>query len=204
MDIRIHFADENLIVCEKPAGLLSVKGVGAQNQDCLIARLLIKFENAQIVHRLDMQTSGLMVVARGALAHKNLSNAFAAKQVTKTYIARVHGRIVQGEGQINAPLIKDWPSRPKQMIDYDVGKPAQTIYKVLTQEANETRVELTPITGRTHQLRVHMLFLGHPILGDKLYCPDDGHDRLMLHANSLKVNHPINGNEISFTSSPDF
>lgn len=204
MEIRIHFADENLIVCEKPAGLLSVKGVGAQNQDCLIARLLTKFEDALIVHRLDMQTSGLMVVARGVLVHKNLSNAFAAKQITKTYIARVHGDIVQSEGQINAPLIKDWPNRPKQMIDYDIGKPAQTIYKVLARELNETRVELSPITGRTHQLRVHMLHLGHPILGDRLYSPDDGHARLMLHANSLKFNHPINGNEISFTSMPDF
>lgn len=201
--MKIVYADEAIVVIDKPAGLLSVPGRGAGKQDCALSRLHDTYSDALIVHRLDMATSGLMVLARNVNAHRNLSGQFARREVNKKYIAIVHGIIDTDEGEINAPLITDWPNRPKQMVDFDIGKPSQTKFKVLSHDAKTTRVELVPMTGRTHQLRVHMLWLGHPICGDALYCTDE-HPRLLLHAQKLEFAHPLKGNKMAFASKPIF
>jgi tRNA pseudouridine32 synthase/23S rRNA pseudouridine746 synthase len=201
--MKVIFSDETIIIIEKPAGLLSVPGRGASKQDSVNSRVQETYPDALIVHRLDMATSGLMVLARGKTAHRKLSNQFERGQVQKSYIAIVHGLVSQETSEINAPLICDWPNRPKQMVDFDIGKPSQTQFKVISKGANTTRVELIPISGRTHQLRVHMLWVGHPICGDVLYNPDE-YPRLMLHAQSLAFAHPETGAQMSFASVPDF
>lgn len=201
--MKVIFADEAILVIDKPAGLLSVPGRGAEKQDCALSRLQKLYEDALIVHRLDMATSGLMVLARNVNAHRNLSSQFGKHEVAKSYAAIVHGILRQDKGEINAPLITDWPNRPKQMVDFDIGKPSRSLFKVLSRGVNTTRVELVPITGRTHQLRVHMLWLGHPICGDTLYGNDD-YPRLMLHAQTLEFAHPLTGDKIAFASEPDF
>lgn len=201
--MQFLYSDEHLLVVVKPAGLLSVPGRGADKQDCVLSEIHETYPDALIVHRLDMATSGLMVLARNVNAHRNLSNQFARREVDKSYIAIVHGIIGADEGQINAPLITDWPNRPKQMVDFDIGKPSQTQFKVISRDVKTTRVELVPITGRTHQLRVHMLSIGHPICGDALYFEDE-YPRLMLHAQFLQFTHPKTGETLGFASEPDF
>jgi len=200
------YADATLLVFDKPSGLLAVPGRGADKQDCLAARVQARYPDALIVHRLDMATSGLMLMARGAAAQRELSKAFAAREVNKRYIAVVAGHLEappQGWGMIDLPIIVDWPNRPLRIVDHQVGKPSLTRWRVLGYDATgaHTRVELEPITGRSHQLRVHLRELGHPILGDALYAPPGVQalaKRLLLHAWSLRLVHPVTGEGLVF------
>jgi tRNA pseudouridine32 synthase/23S rRNA pseudouridine746 synthase len=206
------YVDDTLIVVDKPSGLLAVPGRGADKQDCLAARVQARYPGALIVHRLDMATSGLMVMARGPAAQRELSKAFAARQVQKRYIAVVAGRLdapPQGWGMIDLPIIVDWPNRPVRIVDHQHGKPSFTRWRVLGYDASgtRTRVELEPITGRSHQLRVHLRELGHPILGDALYAPADVQAlaaRLLLHAWLLRFDHPVTGEQRVFESPSPF
>ncbi|HSD36933.1 MAG TPA: pseudouridine synthase [Rhodocyclaceae bacterium] len=201
--------DNSVIVVNKPSGLLSVPGRGDDKQDCMASRVQADFADALIVHRLDMETSGLLVFARGATAHRALSHAFESRQVGKQYIAVVDGRLDTSSGEVNLPLICDWPNRPLQKVDHEVGKPSLTRYTVLEHDAetDTTRVALEPVTGRSHQLRVHMLSLGHAILGDMLYASEavqKKSSRLLLHACFLSLPHPASGTPISFSSKAGF
>ena len=172
--VLVH-SDAACVVVVKPDGLLSVPGRGEQGQDCLSARVQAMFSDALVVHRLDMSTSGLMLFARGAAAQRALSIAFAAREVHKHYVAVVAGLVDQGRGEIDLPLMADWPNRPKQKWDREHGKPSLTRYRVIVRDeaTRTTRLELEPVTGRAHQLRLHLLNLGHPILGDALYAPPE-------------------------------
>lgn len=200
------YLDDTLLVVDKPSGLLAVPGRGADKQDCLSARVQACYPDALIVHRLDMATSGLMVMARGPVAQRALSKAFAAREVNKRYIAIVAGRLEapsQEWGVIDLPILADWPNRPLRIVDHDTGKPSITRWRVLAhdQSGSSTRVELEPITGRSHQLRLHLRELGHPILGDALYAPPAIQalaERLLLHAASLRFAHPVTGKMLVF------
>lgn len=205
---RAH-VDAHCIVALKPSGLLSVPGRGEHGQDCLALRVQAAFADALVVHRLDMSTSGLMLFARGTAAQRTLSAAFAAREVHKRYIAIVQGRVEQAQGEIDLPLLADWPNRPRQKVDREAGKPSLTRWRVLAFDAtrNATRLELEPVTGRAHQLRVHLLAIGHPILGDALYAPPEviaQADRLLLHASSLRFAHPHTGEHIALESAAPF
>ncbi|MCR1007215.1 MAG: pseudouridine synthase, partial [Stenotrophomonas maltophilia] len=169
--IHLHYIDDALLVAEKPAGLLSVPGRSAENQDCVVARLQALYPDALTVHRLDQVTSGLLLHARGKDMQAALSMQFEQRQVGKRYEAVVQGLLERDTGEVDLPLIVDWPNRPKQMVDHERGKPALTRWRVLVRdvEARRTRVALEPITGRSHQLRLHMASIGHPIVGDVLY-----------------------------------
>lgn len=205
--ITPHFADDHLIVVEKPSGLLSVPGRGPEKQDCLASRANDAFPGALIVHRLDMETSGLMVLALREDSHRALSKQFEKRQVQKTYIARVAGQMSAKTGEIDLPLMKDWPKRPLQKVDAENGKPSLTHWRCLELEQHASRLQLTPLTGRTHQLRVHLNAIGHPILGDLLYGTAQsraGADRLQLHASTLSFDHPETGEHLSFSSIPQF
>ena len=196
----IVYADADLLVAAKPAGLLSVPGRGEANQDCLIRRIQVDYPNALIVHRLDMATSGLIALGRGADAQRALSIAFAERRVSKRYVAVVAGRMAQDAGEVDLPLITDWPNRPRQMVDYEIGKPSLTRWRVIERGETTTRVELEPVTGWSHQLRVHMMAIGHPIVGDVFYAPADiiaASPRLLLHAESLSVPHPATAETLS-------
>jgi len=206
------YVDDALLVIDKPAGLLSVPGRGPDKADCLAARVQAEFPDALVVHRLDMDTSGLMVMARGVAAQRTLSQAFAARTVHKRYMAWVAGRLEATDadwGTVALPLICDWPNRPLQKVDFALGKPSVTRWRVLDYDAamDATRVELEPVTGRSHQLRVHMRELGHPMLGDPLYAPETirgRSPRLLLHAVSLSMPHPLTGTACTFESPPPF
>ncbi len=205
---RVH-VDAHCIVAIKPSGLLSVPGRGEHGQDCLAARVRAEFADALVVHRLDMSTSGLMLFARGAAAQRMLSGAFAAREVHKRYVAVVHGQVDAVQGEIDLPLAADWPHRPKQQVDRESGRPALTRWHRLAFDTarHATRLALEPVTGRAHQLRVHLLAIGHPILGDALYAPAEvlaRSDRLLLHASSLRFVHPTTGERIGFESAPPF
>lgn len=205
--LSIVYQDNDLLIVNKPSGLLTVPGKDPKHADCLIARINRVFPTAKIVHRLDMATSGIICLAMHKEAHRNLSIQFQDRKTAKRYIARVFGKLEKETGSVNLPLICDWPNRPKQMVDHDNGKPSLTHFKVLEYEQNATRVELTPITGRSHQLRVHMLSLGHPILGDKLYAPPEAFamaPRLQLHAEMLTLAHPASGETLVFEAAPEF
>lgn len=196
-----------MLAVDKPHGLLSVPGKGPVGEDCLIRRVQAEYPDALIVHRLDMATSGVMVVARGAEAHRTLSMAFADRLTEKAYVAVVSGKLAEDAGEVDLPLITDWPNRPKQMVDHAIGKPSLTRYRVLSRGERTTRVALEPVTGRSHQLRVHMLALGHPIVGDALYAPPEivaQSPRLLLHAERLAVPHPETGERLAFTSPAPF
>ena len=200
-------ADDSLLVVNKPSGLLAVPGRGVDKQDCLSARVQVRYPDALIVHRLDMATSGLMVMARGAVMQRALSQAFAAREVSKRYVAVVAGRLEappDAWGVIDLPIIADWPNRPLRMIDHQNGKPSVTRWRVLSHDESglNTRVELEPVTGRSHQLRLHLRELGHPILGDTLYAPTAVQvmaERLLLHAELLRLVHPVTGVDRVFT-----
>jgi len=199
--------DDSLLVVEKPAGLLSVPGRGEAGRDSLSARVVSRWPDALVVHRLDMATSGLLLFARGAAAQRTLSIAFAERRVDKRYVALVHGRLSADEGEVDAPLAADWPRRPRQRIDTTHGRPSLTRWRVLAYDevAARTRVELTPVTGRAHQLRVHMQSLGHAIVGDALYGDDAAREpRLLLHAAMLSFAHPRDGTHRVFTSPVPF
>ncbi|HEY9098284.1 MAG TPA: pseudouridine synthase [Thiobacillus sp.] len=207
LPIDLLDVDDSLLVINKPSGLLAVPGRGIDKQDCLSARVQARYPDALIVHRLDMATSGLMVMARGAVVQRALSQAFAAREVSKRYIAVVAGRLEappDAWGVIDLPIMADWPNRPLRMIDYQNGKPSVTRWRVLGYDESglNTRVELEPVTGRSHQLRLHLRELGHPILGDTLYASSVIQamaGRLLLHATSLGFVHPGTGVERTFT-----
>jgi tRNA pseudouridine32 synthase/23S rRNA pseudouridine746 synthase len=195
--------DEALIVLDKPAGLLSVPGRGEAHADCVASRAASRYADALIVHRLDLATSGLMVLGRGAAMHAALSLAFQDRRVSKRYEAVLQGLVLQDEGEVDLPLNTNWLYRPMQHVDHERGKPALTRWRVLARDEafQRTRVELEPVTGRTHQLRVHMLAMGHPILGDPLYGSADSQQaapRLLLHARSLRLTHPVSGADLAF------
>ncbi len=198
--------DHELLFVDKPSGLLSVPGKGEHLADCLIARVQAVFPEALLVHRLDRDTSGVMVFALTPHAQRHLGLQFEKRQTKKTYLARVFGRVEGREGTVDLPLIVDWPNRPKQHVDFENGKPAVTDWKVLRYEDNATRMRLFPQTGRSHQLRVHMLELGHPILGDPFYATGAALDapRLMLHAESLRLRHPDGGKGITIKAKCPF
>ena len=203
--LTLLHADDACIVADKPAGLLSVPGRGADKADCLIARVQLHYPDASIVHRLDQATSGLMVLARGKAHESTLSKQFQQRTVAKHYIAVLSGLMIQDSGEITLPLIADWPNRPLQKVDLETGKPSHTSYEVLARDelTQTTRVKLTPHTGRSHQLRVHLMNLGHPIVGDALYGGRSA-PRLMLHAAFLQFTHPQTGKDLSFTQAADF
>ncbi len=199
--LTYFYVDDDIIVVEKPSGLLSVPG--KTEPDCLEARIRKDYLESLTIHRLDMATSGVMVFARNANAQRHIGLQFEKRMTEKTYIARVWRSVEKDEGEINLPLITDWPNRPKQMVCHERGKQSLTEWKVLEREAEATRLELYPKTGRSHQLRVHMLELGHPILGDRLYADDDAFHaapRLQLHAHKLKLRKPTGGDWAEFTS----
>jgi tRNA pseudouridine32 synthase/23S rRNA pseudouridine746 synthase len=192
--LNIVFKDEHLLVLNKPSGLLTVPGKALEHKDSLELRVQRVYPTAKIVHRLDMATSGLLVMALDKDTHRQLSKQFELRQTRKTYIARVYGEVSGERGSVDLPLICDWPNRPKQMVCQQRGKPSLTHWRVLERNDNSTRMELTPVTGRSHQLRVHMLSLGHPILGDRLYAHSDAlamAQRLQLHAQTLGFTHPV-------------
>lgn len=207
--LRCLHADDALLAFDKPAGLLSVPGRGPGMQDCLLARVQAEYPEALIVHRLDLATSGLIVLARDADVHRRLSRAFAAREADKRYVAVVAGRVAADEGLIDLPLLTDWPRRPLQKVDHAAGKPSRTRFRVLSRDEAQgtTRLELTPETGRTHQLRVHLLALGHPIVGDRLYAPPEVQamsPRLLLHASWLRLPHPLTGEPLELACPPPF
>ena len=207
MSVVVLHVDDDCLVVDKPSGLLSVPGRGAHLQDCLATRVQASFGDALVVHRLDMATSGLMLFARGINAQRQLSRAFAQREVHKRYVAVVHGRIDAEQGEIDLPLIADWPNRPLQKVDREHGKPSLTRWRVIDAQADRTRLELEPVTGRAHQLRVHLLAIGHPILGDALYAPPEvraASDRLLLHAAQLRFAHPVSGEEMTVESAVPF
>jgi tRNA pseudouridine32 synthase/23S rRNA pseudouridine746 synthase len=211
--LEVLYEDAHLLVLNKPSGLLSVPGRGADKQDCLSARVQQCYPDALIVHRLDMQTSGLLAMARGIDAQRAINRAFEHRLVHKRYQAVVDGiACVAGDaewGVIDLPLELDWPNRPKHIVDYASGRPSVTRWRVLSPDTarHGTRLELEPITGRSHQLRVHLQAIGHPILGDDLYASADAiarASRLLLHACELNLPHPVTGVLMSFRSPPPF
>ena len=190
------YLDDALIAVDKPAGLLAVPGRGPDKSDCLWARVRACWPDALVVHRLDMATSGLMLFARGLAVQRLLSQAFAERRVDKRYIAVVDGHPTAHEGRIDLPLAADWPRRPLQRVDPEAGRPARTDWQRLAQHAHSARLALQPHTGRTHQLRLHLAAIGHPILGDALYAPPEVQaraPRLLLHAEALTLPHPSTG-----------
>ena len=186
------YEDEWLVAIDKPAGMLSVPGRGEAGRDCVAARVQAALPDALVVHRLDQATSGVMLFGRGASAQRALSVAFAERRVAKRYEAIVHGRVGDSSGEIDLPLLTDWPNRPRQMVDHQSGKPSLTRWRVLSHDASAdtTRLQLEPVTGRSHQLRVHLAAIGHAIVGDTLYAPTVTAPRLLLHACELRLPHP--------------
>lgn len=212
--LPLVYGDRHVLLVEKPAGLLSVPGRGADKQDCAVARVRRAHPDALVVHRLDMATSGLLLLARGPAMQRALSRAFEQRQVGKRYVAMVAGRMepppaADGWGCIDLPIAPDWPNRPRQFVDAVHGRPSRTRWRVLAYDSarDATRVELEPVTGRSHQLRVHLLALGHPILGDALYAPSGVRERaprLLLHASMLALAHPATGEPLLWSSPVPF
>ncbi len=205
-EIPILHADHEILVVDKPAGLLSVPGKGPELADCLIERLKQAFPQVLLVHRLDRDTSGVMVFALTPHAQRHIGQQFEYRRTKKTYLARVAGKLEPKTGHIDLPLIVDWPNRPKQMVCHETGKPAQTDWRVIKSSDEESRVHLMPLTGRSHQLRVHMLAQGHPILGDPFYAPETAanYPRMMLHAEELRLRHPDGGLGLKFRAPAPF
>ncbi|QDP02216.1 bifunctional tRNA pseudouridine(32) synthase/23S rRNA pseudouridine(746) synthase RluA [Thalassotalea sp. PS06] len=205
--LDILYRDDDLLIVNKPSGLLTVPGRLPEHQDCLQHRVQRVLPTATIVHRLDMATSGVMVMALNKPSHVAISRQFEKRQTEKYYLARVFGSVKKDTGEIDLPLICDWPNRPKQMVDHERGKKAITGYQVLEREPQTTLVKLMPVTGRSHQLRVHMLSLGHPIIGDRLYAHPQAlalSPRLQLHAKALTLFHPHSGEKMTFETEPTF
>lgn len=205
--LQVIHQDAALLVLDKPSGLLSVPGKAAEHRDCLELRVRAEFPEALLVHRLDMDTSGVTVFARTRAAQRHLGLQFERRKVEKTYLAVVDGIVAQDSGTVELPLIVDWPNRPLQMVDHDRGKPARTDWRVLARDDRTTRMELRPLTGRSHQLRVHMQSLGHSILGDRLYATPGARDRaprLLLHASEIAFCHPLTGQQNHFHSHVPF
>lgn len=201
----IH-ADHEIVSVNKPSGLLSVPGKGPHLADCLMARVREAFPTALLIHRLDRDTSGVMVFALTPHAQRHIGLQFEKRQTKKTYVARVWGALEPKTGTVDLPLIVDWDNRPRQKVCHETGKPAQTEWRVLRKDSVESRVRLMPKTGRSHQLRVHMLALGHPILGDPFYATGAALDypRLMLHSEELRLRHPDGGEGVRFRAKAPF
>jgi tRNA pseudouridine32 synthase / 23S rRNA pseudouridine746 synthase len=208
--LEVLHAEPSFVVLVKPPGLLSEPGRGPDKRDSLLVRAQAAWPDARIVHRLDMLTSGLIVLARETLAHASLSEAFRERAVDKTYEALVHGRPPRDADEIDLPLAVDWPNRPRQVVCHATGRPSLTRYRVAGQAAvpgvgDLTRVALFPVTGRTHQLRVHLAALGCPIAGDPFYgVAGDRSPRMMLHACRLALPHPLSGTPLVFESAVPF
>ncbi|MDU8927548.1 RluA family pseudouridine synthase [Alisedimentitalea sp. MJ-SS2] len=203
--LEVLHEDHELIVVNKPAGLLSVPGKGEHLADCLLSRVQAAFPTALLVHRLDRDTSGVMIFAATPHAQRHLGLQFEKRQTKKIYVARVHGIPEEKVGTIDLPLIVDWPNRPRQMVCHDTGKQAITDYKVIKSGEGEARVRLMPKTGRSHQLRVHMAAIGHPILGDPFYSSNaSDYPRMMLHAQELRLRHPDGGKGMRFFAKAPF
>lgn len=204
--LAILHEDAAILVVDKPAGLLTVPGKLENRQDCLITRLQATRWDALTVHRLDCDTSGVIIFARTKQAQGFLGQEFEQRRAQKTYIARLKGQLQPDSGTVDLPLGSDWDYRPRQKVDHEHGRPAVTDWQVIDRSEDETRVRLTPHTGRSHQLRVHMLTLGHPILGDQIYAPETlaHHKRLMLHAESLSLHHPTTKDRVTFTAPVPF
>ncbi|MCA7013503.1 bifunctional tRNA pseudouridine(32) synthase/23S rRNA pseudouridine(746) synthase RluA [Dickeya dadantii] len=206
--LHILYQDQHIMVVNKPSGLLSVPGRAEEHKDSIMTRIQADFPAAESVHRLDMATSGVMVVALTKAAERELKRQFREREPKKSYLARVWGHLEQDDGLVDLPLICDWPNRPKQKVCFEQGKPAQTDYAVLSRDSDgTTRVKLMPITGRSHQLRVHMLALGHPILGDGFYAHSQAKamaPRLLLHAQELAIVHPAFNTPMHFRCEADF
>lgn len=202
------YRDDQIVVVNKPAGLLSVPGKPPNHQDSALSRLMAVESQTRVVHRLDMSTSGLMVFALDANSHRALNQQFQNRTVNKEYIAEVWGKLTDPEGKIELPLRCDWPNRPRQMVDFELGKPSLTLYKTVANPRTEfDRVLLKPITGRSHQLRVHLAELGHPILGCEFYAHPQAQrasERLNLHATMLSFSHPLSDKPMTFTSEAPF
>jgi len=204
-NIEIIHRGEDYLIINKPSGLLSVPG--KSEPDCVQSRLLKQVPEALTIHRLDMATSGIMIFALTPHAQRHLGLQFEKRQIDKIYIARIDGNPAQDSGEIDLPLIADWPNRPRQMVCHERGKSALTRWKILDREEDAARVALYPKTGRSHQLRVHMFELGHPILGDRIYAEDrifNAAPRLQLHAQTLRFREPIGGKSVSYQIKPDF
>ena len=204
LDILHH--DSALLIVNKPAGLLSVPGKDPGKEDCLIDRLRRVFPEVLLVHRLDCDTSGVMVFALTKAAQGHLGQQFEKRQTKKVYLARLWGLLEPKEGTVDLPLCVDWPNRPRQHVNHEQGKPAVTDWRVQRHDGKTTRVRLMPLTGRSHQLRVHMLSLGHPILGDPIYATGEAlnYPRMMLHAESLRLRHPETGKSLTYTAPVPF
>ena len=208
--LELLYVEPAFLVLVKPPGLLSEPGRGPEKRDSLLVRAQAVYPDARIVHRLDMMTSGVIVLARETLAHAVLSEAFREREVDKRYEALVHGRPAADEGEIALPLVVDWPNRPRQVVCHDTGKPSLTHYRVAGQAHVEgvgtlSRIALEPVTGRTHQLRVHLASLGCPIAGDPFYgIEGDPSPRMMLHACRLALPHPLTGELLVFESAVPF
>jgi len=203
--LPLLYIDEHLLVLDKPAGLLAVPGRGEAGLDNLANRVQAVHAQALVVHRLDMATSGLLLMALGAATQRALSMAFEARAVHKRYVAVVEGELAEDSGEIAAPLMADWPNRPRQKVDLEAGKASLTRWRVLARANGCTRVDLEPVTGRSHQLRVHLQHIGHPIRGDELYAPQPLQaQRLLLHACELRLLHPHTGQPLLFESPPAF
>lgn len=203
--LDVVYSDAHLLVLDKPSGLLTVPGRDPAHRDCLASRAQTEYPDALIVHRLDMDTSGLVVMARGPEVHRQLSALFQTRQVEKSYLARVWGEPAGDSGEVNLPLICDWPNRPKQKVDFEHGKPSLTRWQKLDSDGAASLLQLTPVTGRSHQLRVHMQALGHPILGDPFYAHGEAlaaAPRLLLHAQELGFEHPVLDRPLHFFCNP--
>lgn len=204
--LDVAHVDDDIIVLRKPSGLLTTEGRADGMEDCLLSRARLRWPDALPVHRLDLDTSGVVLLVRNETAQSITAKQFEARRVTKTYIARVSGKLMPEYGDVNLPIRKDYERRPIHEIHPD-GKPARTLWHVVEFESGVSRVKLTPITGRTHQLRVHMAYQGHAILGDRLYASDDVlamADRLQLHAASLALRHPVTGEGVTFSAECPF
>lgn len=205
--LEIIYQDKDILVVNKPSGLLSVPGRATEHHDSVYSRVLAEYPNAQVVHRLDMATSGVIVVALRRNAEKELKRQFRDRETKKIYYARVAGHMKQQKGSVDLPLICDWPNRPKQKVDHEIGKPSLTHFDVISYAKHSTLVKLTPITGRSHQLRVHMMAIGHPILGDNFYADPLAKrlaSRLLLHAHELTIKQPYSGKELTFNCKVPF
>jgi tRNA pseudouridine32 synthase / 23S rRNA pseudouridine746 synthase len=201
--LNVVYEDRDIVVFDKPSGLLSVAGNHPDLADCLETRARTRYPTAAIVHRLDKDTSGLLVMALSKRALAIVSQQFEKRETEKDYQARVFGILEGDDGQIDMPIGIDWENKPRHYVDYEYGRPAQTDWHVLEREEHATRVRLVPLTGRTHQLRVHMLAIGHPILGDEFYALGAAlraADRLQLHAEHLRFRHPTSGEVVAFTA----
>lgn len=205
--IDILYQDDDILVMNKPSGLLTVPGKNSEHRDSLIVRINRAFPTATVVHRLDMATSGIILFALNKAAHKAIGQQFEKRQTKKCYVARIYGEPEHDSGSVDLPLICDWPNRPKQKVDHIIGKQALTHWQILEKHKDHCLVKLTPITGRSHQLRVHMQSMGHPILGDRLYATPQAlsmADRLQLHSTVLEIRHPTSNDWLTFRCPPPF